>query len=109
MLLLEILEILLDYLNKNEKIEASALNEMLEKYKKAVEKEEEDEIKNRYSEILENFNKLIMNQNENEVIENLKNLLKEVIILEYSRMYNETEHGTIEDLSQALPKIQTLK
>ncbi len=108
MLLLEILEILLDYLKKNKEIE-SALNEMLEKYKEAVEKEEEDEIKNRYSEILENFNKLIMNQNENKVVENLKNLLKEAIILEYSRMYNETEHGTIEDLSQALPKIETLK
>ena len=44
--MLFILEMLLSYLieNKDKKIEASALNEMLEKYKEELEKEQEEDI-----------------------------------------------------------------
>ncbi len=55
--MLSILEILLDFLiqNKDKKIEASALNEMLEKCRGELEKEQDDEIKikNSYLKILE--------------------------------------------------------
>ena len=49
--MLSILEILLDFLiqNKDKKIEASALNEMLEKCRGELEKEQDDEIKTKNS------------------------------------------------------------
>ena len=108
--MLSILEILLDFLiqNKDKKIEASALNEMLEKCRGELEKEQDDEIKtkNSYLKILENINYLLINKNNNNVVENLTiyvNKIKEEtepLVLESFANRCDESHGKLEDINK---------
>lgn len=109
--MLFILEMLLSYLieNKDKKIEASALNKMLEEYKEELEKEQHDEIKikNSYLKILENINYLLINKNNNNVVENLTiyvNKIKEetepLVLESFASCYNDS-CGTLEDINKS--------
>ena len=103
-MLLAILKKILDYLNENDKIEVSRLNEMLLDYEKALEKELK--IEKWHLDILEKINQLIKNQNDNEIVQKLKKLLKESLIsddlVSYAKNYNEAEHGNIKQLNAGL-------